>query len=79
MIKTIPITYSIFHDDENPIFGETATHIKLDDENAGAFLIIEQDMEGLKEGQVKIELEELEVICKLGREMIQKYNKETKP
>ena len=53
---------SVGRAEENPVFGEV-THIKLDDECGGMFLVFEQDGFDDKTNQVRISLEEWNNVC----------------
>ena len=78
-MKTSPICYSVYVEGDNPIFGDSATHIKMEDDFGGAFVVLEQLAE---EGTMKIKLDFDEVddifnaIKKL--EEYSKYSKEEK-
>jgi hypothetical protein len=50
---------SVHPDDDNPIFGERASHVSLSDEGAGSFITISQE-----NGQVRLDFEEFEYILK---------------
>jgi hypothetical protein len=59
--------------DENPLFGETATHVLLDDDSAGAYIVLKQVNEYSKEGEVRLNMDELELVVKAARELIENY------
>ena len=72
-MKTIPIKYSVFPKNENPIFSEFATHISIDDEAAGGFIVLEQfPDEGVQ--TIKLDLPELEEILRLANKLITAYD-----
>lgn len=75
-MKSIPIKYSIFEDKDNPIFGESATHISVDDEAGGGFIVLEQFPD---EGHQKIRLtlEEVEELHRLANKLITTYDHAT--
>lgn len=41
-ILTTPITYAVHRVNDNPVFGESATHVSIDDEAGGAFILLKQ-------------------------------------
>ncbi len=71
--KTIPLKYSVCYKDDNPIFGESATHISIDDEAGGAFVVLEQSPdEGIQ--KIKLDLPEFEELLRLGKKLIDAYD-----
>lgn len=74
MYNAIPIKYSVFPDNSNPIFGEGTTHISVDDDAAIGYIVIEQFPD---EGDQKIRLDiaELEKIVKIAKNMMAEYDK----
>lgn len=57
-MKTTILEISIHPEDENPIFGERSTHVKLGDDGAGSFIIIEQSTDDYGENQIRLDFEE---------------------
>ena len=74
MYNAIPIKYSVFPDNSNPIFGEGTTHVEIDDEAAGGFIVLTQFPD---EGEQKIRLDiaELEKIIEIAKNMMAEYEK----
>ena len=66
--KITPIAYSVHSSKKNPIYSETATHVKMEDEGAGAFVVLTQD--GSEEKEIRVEVEELEKILEASRMLI---------
>lgn len=62
--KITPIAFSVHLDNENPIFGEGATHVRLQDEAGGYFVEIEQSYDDCKPGLIKLEFKEIGDIVK---------------
>lgn len=56
---------AIHREGDSPIFGESVTMVRLDDEAAGAFLVLEQD-----NGFVRLELHELNEIVDAAKELL---------
>ena len=68
--KTI-LMVSIHRQDENPVFGEGATHINIEDDAAGPYISITQTMEGLDVGQIKIDgIDELDLIVNAAKDLL---------
>lgn len=74
MYKSIPVKYSVFHESENPIFGERVTFVKIDDEAAGEFFVLEQDNEKGEIQKIILDFEELQLIFDIVKEMRDFYN-----
>lgn len=58
---------------ENPVYGEMATMVTVDDEAGGAFLVIEQADEQAKLGTVRMDLEQLEAVVAAARKLIKAH------
>ena len=71
-----PIAVSIHPEGENPVFSERATHICIDDDAGGAFLVIKQSVENLDPGIVRLDPDELEVVLAAAQSLIGAYPKE---
>lgn len=44
---------------DNPLFGEGATHVSLEDEAGGPFIIIEQIHDNIEPGIIRVDMDEL--------------------
>lgn len=62
--KITPIALSVHLDSENAIYGEGATHVRLQDDAGGGFVELEQSYDGCKPGLIKLDFEEIEWIAK---------------
>jgi len=69
-LKSTILKISIHRDNINPVFGEGATHVSIDDEGGGGFIVIENG-----EGKLRLELNELELITKTARKLLNQYVK----
>ena len=49
--------YTIYKEGENPIFSDGNIRIRLDDELAGMYLVIQQDNESIKNGENEIRID----------------------
>lgn len=73
-MKTTTLKYSVHLDNENPVYGENATHITLDDEAGGFFFIIEQARSVHHEaGIIRLDPDELEAIAYAGRKLLEQF------
>lgn len=54
---------SIHSDEDNPVFGNSAIHIKIEDEAAGAYLVISQCSDE-NQGHVTVDFEQFEEMIK---------------
>ena len=71
-LKTAVIATSIYRDGDSPLFGNTAIKVALEDEAAGAFLVISQESEE-HTGKIIVELEELRAVLATAEKMIAEY------
>ena len=61
---------SVHTENEDPLFGESATHVCIEDEAGGPFIILKQMNDFIKSGEVRLELEELKAITKVADELM---------
>ena len=69
--KTTITQVTIHKSDDNPVFGESATRIKLEDEGAGRYLVIEQD-----ESSIRLDPEELDLIIAEAKKLMAQFQDE---
>lgn len=67
-IRTTLMALSVHDEGDNPIFGESAIHVSLDDEAGGAFIVIHEIATDQK---IRIDLEQLELVVVEARKLIQ--------
>jgi hypothetical protein len=67
-IKTSAIKKAIYVAGNNPISGDVAVHVSVEDEGGGAFIVIETVDDDC--GKISIDLDELEAVLVAAREMI---------
>ena len=67
-IFTTPIKVAVHRRGDNPIFGECATHVSVDDEAAGPFIVLESNA-GHESG-LRIDPDELEAVVVAARQLI---------
>lgn len=69
--KTTITQVTIHKADDSAVFGESATRIKLEDEGAGGYLVIEQE-----DGSIRVDLEELELVIVEARKIMAQFKDE---
>jgi hypothetical protein len=57
--KTTTLMVAVHPEDDNPVFGERATHIRVEDEGGGSFLVISQSHDNIQPGEIRVDFEEL--------------------
>ena len=72
-MKTI-LKVAIHPKDVNPVFGVGVTHVSIEDEAAGGFILLAQHNER-PEGVLAFDIEELEEIWLVAKEMMEAYEK----
>ena len=72
-MKTI-LKVAIHPKDANPVFGVGVTHVSIEDEAAGGFILLTQHNER-PEGVLAFDIEELEEIWLVAKEMMEAYEK----
>lgn len=53
------VSFSVYRQGDNPVFGETVTKVSLDDEAAGFFFVLEQEA-----SKVRFDFDEFEEVIK---------------
>jgi hypothetical protein len=68
--KITVMSYAVHLDDDSPIFGETATHVRLADEGAGPYLVLSQaNNPHAVVGEISVMLDELEQVLICARKL----------
>jgi hypothetical protein len=75
-LKITPIGMSVHLPDESPIFGEDATHVIVDDDAAGPFIVLRQFTDNSKLGEVRLDIAELEAVLRAARRLLRAQPKE---
>lgn len=73
-VKTVPIAYSIYKEGDNPVFGNSVTEVKIEDDAAGVYLTISQCNDD-HEGSIKLEFDEAAQLCSLIMQLRQEWDK----
>ena len=71
--KITPIGMSVHLPDESPIFGVSSTHVIVDDDAAGPFIVLRQFTEHSKLGEVRLDIAELEAVLRAARRLIRAH------
>lgn len=61
-LKRKPIVISVYRGDDSPVFGEGSTHVCLDDDGGGEFIVLRQTHWSIKEGEIRVDIDELNEI-----------------
>lgn len=67
-IKITPLCLSVHHDDESPILGKYSTHVSIEDEAAGPFIVLRQPR--AESGEVRLEPDELDVVIEAAQQLL---------
>jgi len=73
-----PIVVSVHRKNDNPIFGESTIHVRIEDGGNGPYLILSQCLDGMAEGEVKLNIDELQHILVAASQLMNNYPKEEK-
>ncbi len=76
MYKTVPLKYSMFYEKDNPVFGESATHISIDDDAGGGYIVLEQFPDDGPQ-KLRLDIDELKQILSVANKLMSEYNKIT--
>lgn len=75
--KITTLMVSVHPENENPVFGERSTHLRVEDEAGGPFLIITQCHDEIKPGEIRVDFEELTKIHEAAMMLREQANWET--
>ena len=77
--KQVALRRSVFKVGDNPIFGESATYVTIEDEAGGPFIVLNQSMDGGKDQEVRFDgAEEINFVAKVAKELMSEYEKVVK-
>lgn len=69
--KTTITSIAVHVEGQSPIFGEYTTQVRLDDDAAGVYLVLDQSgQDGAESGIVKLNPDELPVIMEVARRLL---------
>ena len=70
-LTTTITAMAVHHANENPIYGEGVTDVRIEDESGGCFLVISQGgREEAKLGEVRLSIEEFELVATCARQLM---------
>ena len=70
--KTVPVKYSIYADDDNPIFGNSVLSVSIEDEAAGPYIEIEQ-VSDENHGKIIFDLDQIDALVDLLKKLKSKW------
>ena len=68
--KVTPLSVVVHYKSDSPHFGESVVTVSTDDEAGGAFIVLKSNEERLEEGQIRVDMAQLELIVKEARKLI---------
>lgn len=74
--RMTPLAISIHPEGENPIYGKRATHVCIEDEVGGAFVVITQTHDDANPGEVRLDPDELPLILQAATKLLADYPEE---
>lgn len=74
-IRVTPLCVAVHREGESPVFGEGTTHVQIEDEGAGAFVILRQFGDHEKEGELRFDSDELQVVTREAARMVRLVEK----
>ena len=71
---------TVHHQDENPIYGESALKVRLQDEAAGCFIVLAQHADlAAKMGEVRLSPEELPIVMQTAKRLLDQPGAKDQP
>lgn len=67
---TTPIGYAVHVHGTSPVFDDSTTHVLIDDEGAGPFIVLRQFGAHTKTGEVELDIEDLEAVVRVARRLM---------
>ena len=64
------LTVSVHQPDTNPMYGLVSTHVSIDDEGGGGYVVLQQHDDVCEPGKIRLDLEELEEIVEVARALM---------
>ena len=69
-IRVTPVCVAVHREREHPVFGEGTTHVQIEDEGGGAFVVLRQFGDHEKEGEMRFDVDELRVVAREAARMV---------
>lgn len=73
-LKTKTLSYSVYREGDSPVFGESATHVCVDDESGGPFIVLKQSTEGQV---LRFDLDELIAVTEAAKKLMDEHEDKT--
>ena len=67
-MEVLATKFSIYKKGDNAFFGKSVTTVELDDEAAGAFIIVSQDGEE-RTNELRFDFEEIDTFCEILKQL----------
>ena len=67
---TTPLCYAVHYHGTSPVFDDSTTHVLIDDDAAGPYIVLRQFGTDAKVGEVRLDIEDLEAIVLVARRLI---------
>lgn len=74
-LRATPICVSVHRDGESPVYGEGATHVQIEDEGGGAFVVLRQFGDHDNAGEMRFDIDELLVVAREAARLARTYEK----
>lgn len=68
--RTTTIAVSIHPPGESPVFSEQATHVRLEDDGGGPFIVVKQCHPEIEPGEVQLDLPELVLVLETAQQLL---------
>jgi len=65
-----PIAVAVHIQGESPVFGDSSTQVLVDDEAGGPFIVLRQCNSSTKPGEVRLDMDELELVIRVARRLM---------
>ena len=69
-LRVTPLCVAVHQEGESPVFGEGTTHVQIEDEGGGAFVVLRQFGDHEKEGELRFDIDELQVVAREAARMV---------
>lgn len=74
-VRVTPLCVAVHREGEHPTFGECTTQVRVEDESGGPFIVLHQFGAEAQEGEVRLEVDELQVVAREAARMVRAYEK----
>ena len=74
-LRVTPVCVSVHMKGESPVYGEGVTHVQLEDEGGGAFVVLRQFGDHEKAGELRFDIDELRAVAREAARLVRVYEK----